>query len=294
MTERKFRRILKSKPYLMDSLFVRSCYEAQQMAMASTLTIEHVLRPLRQDPDISEATWTRVDLALKAKERKEQFLATIKEWFDKQNRGVKTHRRIVAVAVAVVLVIAFFTLIPSGRSLAKGAFDYFMNVFENHIKIEPVGQSQATPRIFSNNDTSTNQSSEGTFSEDIVLEYDDFESFASEYGLAPVKLTSKDFACISIILTKSETTGFSLSSRYSSTEGDIIVKQKWLFDEKMSLGSNSDDWKVIRILGETDLLYVIDEIDGVFDGIALLNDSVLWVTAQPSVNILSELSNLGY
>jgi hypothetical protein len=129
----------------MDSLFVRSCYEAQQMAMASTHTIEHVLRPVRQDPDISEATWTRVDLALKAKERKEQFLATIKEWFDKLNRGVKAHRRIVAVAVAVVLVIAFFTLIPSGRSLAKGAFDYFLNVFENHIKIKPIDQTSQYP-----------------------------------------------------------------------------------------------------------------------------------------------------
>jgi len=294
MTERKLKRILKSKPYLMDGLFVRSRYEAQQMALASTLTIEQALQPIRQGFDISAATWARVDIALKAKKRNENYRATIKEWFDKLSRDVKIHRRKLAFAVAIAIVIAFFTLIPRGRTLAKGAFDYFMNVFENHIKIEPTGQSQILPKQHADDEIQTNDSSEEAFIEDIVLEYASLEAFASDFGLTPVKLISKNFVCISITLTKSETTGFSLLSRYSSTDGDIVVKQKWLFDEKMNLGSNSDNWKVVRILEGTELLYVIDEIDSVFDGIALLNDSVLWVTAQPSVDIITELSNLEY
>ena len=294
MTERKLKRILHDKPYLMDGLFVSSRYEAQQMALASTLRIDQVLLSIRQDPDISATTWARVDLALKAKERKDHYRATIKERFGDLYRGVKTHRRKLVVAVAIMIVFAFFTLIPSGRTLAKDAFDYIMNVFGNQIKIEPTGQDPLPPKEFSDAGLHTNDSSEEVFIEDVVLEYESLDAFASEYGLTPVRLISKDFVCISITLTNSEATGFSLVSRYSSADGDIVVKQKWLHDEAMSLSSNSDNWQRIRILEGVELLYIIDEIDRVFDGVALLNDSMLWVTAQPSVDILIELSNLGY
>jgi hypothetical protein len=136
MTERKLKRILHEKPYLMDGLFVRSRYEARQMALASTLTIEQVLQSIRQDPDISAVTWARVDLALKVKQHRESKHTAHKERTYDWGSNIRTRRRIVAVAAAMILVVAFFTLIPSGKTLARGAFDYFANVFENHIKIE--------------------------------------------------------------------------------------------------------------------------------------------------------------
>lgn len=294
MTERKLKRILYSKPYLMDGLLVRSRCEAQQMALASTLTIDQVLQSIRQDPEISAATWARVDLALKAKQHRDSKQTMHKERTRDWSSNIRTRRRVVAVAVAMILVVAFFTLIPRGRALAKDAFDYIMNVFGNHIKIEPTGQDPLPPKQFSDAGLHTNDSSEEVFIEDVVLEYESLDAFASEYGLTPVRLISKDFKCISITLTNSETTGFSLVSRYSSADGDIVVKQKWLYDEAMSLSSNSDNWQRIRILEGVELLYIIDEVDRVFDGVALLNDSMLWVTAQPSVDILIELPNLGY
>jgi len=294
MTERKLKRILNSKPYLMDGLFVRSSYEAQQMALASTLTIDQVLQSIRQDPDISVVTWARVDLALRAKQHRDSKQTTHKERTHDWGSNIRTRSRVVAVAAAMILVVAFFTLIPSGKALAKDAFDYIMNVFGNQVKIEPTGRSPLLPNQLADDGVHTNDSSEEVFIEDVVLEYESLDAFTSEYGLTPVKLISKDFVCISITLTNSETTGFSLLSRYSSADGDIVVKQKWLHDEAMSLSSNSDNWQRIRILEGVELLYIIDEIDRVFDGVALLNDSMLWVTAQPSVDILIELPNLGY
>lgn len=92
MKERKFKRILKKKPYIMDVLFRRSRFGAQQMALASRLTIEQVLHSIKQGSDVSSAVWARVDLALKAKGRKDNYRSTIKEWFDKLSRGVIAHR----------------------------------------------------------------------------------------------------------------------------------------------------------------------------------------------------------
>lgn len=292
MTERKFKRILNSKPYLMDGLFVRSRYDAQQMALASMLTIEQVLQPIRRNLDISESSWARIDLAFKSEQCRSNYRATIKEWFDELGRGIKAHRRIIAVAAAVVLVIAFFTLIPRGRTLAKGAFDYFANVIENHIKIEPTSQAPVYPGYIADDNIDPDE----TVNEygEIIIEYDDFESFTDELGLNPIRLTSADFTRTGITLTKYAATGLSLTSLYTSSSGDIVITQEWLLDGSMSFHSNSDSWESIKILDGIEMLYAIDKVDGVFDGIAILKDSVLWVSAQKSVDILEQLPKIGY
>lgn len=292
MTERKLKRILHDKPYLMDGLFVRSRYEAQQMVLASTLTIEKVLRPLRQDPDISEATWARVDLALKTKQNRDSKQTTHKERTHDWGSNIRTRRRIVAVAAAMILVVAFFTLIPIGRTMAKGAFDYFMYVFENHIDIEPTGQAPMHPGLYINYEAAPGEilNEDG----DLIIGYDSFESFTADYGAKPVRLLSEDFICTEITLTKYATSGASLTSHYSSPSGAIVVTQEWLPDGGTSFHSNSDSWKSATILDGVELLYAVDKVDGLFDGIAMLPDSVLWVSAQKSVDILEQLPKIGY
>lgn len=292
MTERKVKRILYSKPYLMDGLFVRSRYEAQQMMLASTLTIEQVLQLIRQDPDISAITWERVDLALKTRQRRDCEQTTHKERTRDWNCGIKTRRRIVAVVAAIILVVAFLTLIPIGRTLARGAFDYFANVFENHIKVEPTSQAPVYPGYVANDNINPDE----TVNEygEILIEYDDFESFTDELGLHPIRLTSDDFTLAGITLTKYAATGLSLTSQYTSSSGDVVITQEWLLDGSMSFHSNSDSWESIIILDGVEMLYAIDKVDGIFDGIAMLSDSVLWISAQKTVDIFEQLSHIGY
>jgi hypothetical protein len=62
--------------------------------------------------------------------------------------------------------------------------------------------------------------------------------------------------------------------------------------DNVSAHSNSDTWESVIILENTELLYAIDKVDGVFDGFTILNESFLWISAQPSVDILQELPNL--
>jgi len=276
----------------MDGLFVRSRFEAQQMALASTLTIDQVLQSIREDPDISAVTWERIDLAIRAKQRRDSGQTTHKERTQDWSSNIRTRRRVITVAAAMILVVAFFTLIPRGRALAKGAFDYFANVFENHIKIAPTGQSSMHPGLYINSyaDSGDVVNEYG----DLITDYDDFESFTAEYGLLPVKLISDDFICTDITLTKYATSGVSLASSYSSTSGSVIVTQEWLVDGSMSFHNNKESWESVIILDDVELLYAIDKIDGVFDGIAMLQDSVLWISAQKSVDIFKQISNLGY
>lgn len=292
MRENQFKRIINEKPYLLDGLFVRSRYEAQQMALSSTLTIEQVLQPIRQDPGISETTWARVDSAIRTLHQSEGVQTTHKKRPRDWRSNRKTRTRVFAAVAAVILVVAFFTLIPSGKTLAKNAFDYIMHVFENHIQIEPAGQGPRHPSLYINYEAAPGE----TVNEDgdLIVHYDDLKSFASEYGVSPVGLLSDAFVCSDITLTKYATSGASLTSSYTSDTGVIIVKQEWLVDNGMSFHSNSDAWESVTILDDVELLYAIDKLDGVFDGIAMLPDSVLWVSAQKSVDILKQLPNLRY
>ena len=218
------KRILHSKPYLMDGLFVRSRSEAQQMALASTLRIDQVLLSIRQDPDISATTWARVDLALKANPHRESKQTTRGERTHDWSSNIKSRRRVVAVAAAMILVVAFFTLIPSGKTLAKDAFDYIMNVFGNQIKIEPAGHGPMHPTTI--DDSEKNQEELVNEFGDVVLEYETLLDFQEEYGLVPIQLISERFDCIRITLTKYEASGISLSTLYTSAKGDIVITQK--------------------------------------------------------------------
>lgn len=260
------------------------------MALASTLTIDQVLQSLRQTSDISADTWARVDLALKAKQRRECKQSMHKGRTYDWNISKKMRRRIVAVVATMILVVAFFTLIPRGRTLAKGAFDYFMNVFENNIKFEPTGKSSIYPQLVDS--TSISDSEVVNEYGDVIVDYDNFEAFRDSYGLVPVRLVATDFSCTKITLTKYAAAGMSLRSQYSGQNGDIVITQKWLMNDNVNAGSNTDEWITTIILEDVELTYCFDKIDGIFDGFALLNDSILWISAQPGVNILDALSEL--
>ena len=94
-------------------------------------------------------------------------------------------------------------------------------------------------------------------------------------------------------MTIYEASGISLTSLYSSSEGDIVITQKWLMSEGLSVHSNSDEWESTEILGNVKLSYALDKVDGVFDGVAIVDDSILWISAESGVDILRELANLG-
>lgn len=291
VTERKFKKILKSKPYLLDAQFKRSRTEARQLALASSVTIEQAIQQIKQHSDIPAETWLHVDSALMLKhlhdKRRQRFAA-----FGRSIKSrIQAHRQLAVAALIIVLLLSFFTLVPTGRALAEEAFAYIMSVFENHIIIEPTDQSSIYPGYITNKDVDSGE----TVNEygEAVAELTDFESFSAEYGLTPVRLVSDGFACTGITLTKYAATGMTLVSQYTSSAGDIVITQEWFIDGSMSFHSNEDFTESLSILDGIKLFYAIDNVDGVFDGIATLKDSVLWISAQGSVDILKELSNLG-
>ena len=166
-----------------------------------------------------------------------------------------------------------------------------MNVFENHIKFKSTDQTSSNPITEADNEKKL----EGKVNEfgDVIVHYENLDDFAEEYGLATIRLVSEKFDCTQVTLTIYEASGISLTSVYTSTEGSIVITQKWLMSDNLSVHSNSDAWESIEILGNVKLLYAIDKVDGVFDGFATVDDSILWITAESGVDILRELANLG-
>ncbi len=288
MTERKFKKLMEDKPYLMDGMFQRSKAEAQRLALASELTIEQVILSARQRSDMPEQAWTRVDRALLQKDGARHARSGRTDlWKRAWNRaGV---RRLAAAALALLLIVAFFALIPGGRTLARSAYSYFANAFENRIQIGPESQLPQQNRGAETGVISVAGDETGG---DVVVRYGSLADFAADYGLTPVRFVSDRFVCAGITLTKYESSGISLSSQYISEEGSIFIVQKWLVSDSMNAYGGGDGWQSAQILGDTELHYMIDPKDGVFDGFAVLGDSVVWITAEASVDMSAELPNL--
>ncbi len=273
----------------MTGLFKRSRSEARQLAAVSNLTIEQVIHAAKVHANLPVDGWVNVDSALTQKHLRDVRQQRLVSFVNMLRSGIQAHKRLAITAAIILITFVLFALVPRGQTLAKGAFDYFANIFESKMKIEPTSEGPIYPEYVAEIEVDPG----GTVNEngDVIIEFDDFETFSTKYGLAPVQLISDDFERVGITLTKYSTGGISLRSQYTSSDGDVVVTQKWLVPNSLSIGSNGSEWITVKILGDIELTYCIDETDGIFDGFATYDDTILWISAQPEVDILNELSN---
>ena len=227
----------------MTDFFKRSRSEARQLVAASNLTIEQVIHAAKVHANLPVDEWKHVDSALTQKKLHDMRQQRLVSFVDMLRSGIQAHKRLAITAAIILITFVLFALVPRGQTLAKGAFDYFTNIFENKIKIEPTSEGPIYPGYAADNEDSDEVVNEYG---EVIVEFDDFESFAEEYGLSPVQLISDDFACTEITLTKYAATGLSLMSRYASSNGEIVIIQEWFIEGSMSIQSNSDlrnPWK---------------------------------------------------
>jgi hypothetical protein len=271
---------------------MRSVADAEKLAKKSTLTAEQVIQRAKCKLDLPIETWEHVEETLAGIARRNRRVHYAKILQNTTVRAFRAHRRMAIAFLIALVTLAFFTLIPVGRTMAKSAFDYIANVFETYIRFEPSAHMSQEPEYVAVEDDSS-LDGEIIFSETTIV-YKDFETFSSEFGLQPIQFVSDNYICTRIIVTQHETMGLSLSSQYSSPDGDVVFTQEWLTGDCVNAYINNESWEKTYILDGVELYYSSDNTDGRIDGFAVLNDSLLWITAQPSVDIINELSNIAY
>jgi len=197
--------------------------------------------------------------------------------------------RLAVVVMVLLLVISFFTLVPFGRALAVDFFEMFMRVIEGRIKITTQNSDYERyefVNLKAEQYEKDDESDTDLIDENIVIFYPDIKEFVAKTGYTPVTIAADWLKCQSIQSFNDKDQGLTLTVKYTTEDGFlVVVTQRWNDKQNMTVQVEDAIYRKASILGSIELIYAIDPVDGSFNGIALLDDSLLMIGAEKGVDI---------
>lgn len=276
---RKAKRLLREYPYLLnDTVYIRSQSEAKRMYAEGFPSLGTIVARAKGQSGLPAEAWAYFEKAAATTEKQAQRTKESKEWINENIARIAAHKRMAIACTILAIILAFFTLFPTGRALAKEMFDYILNVFGHKIEIVDTEYSS-----YEGIESLPADSNLGVTNS--TVEYDSITEFYNATGLEPFALDLKGWDCTVIVEKNSETTGKSLKTEYQIDDGDgtIVVMQKWLLNGQYDVWSNDDFDNEITLSNGTKFYYSIDAIDGSLNGVCLIKNSVLriYVNKEP-------------
>lgn len=272
MTNRKLTSYLREHPYLLDDSFVMTTSAAQAVIDAAehVLSFEEMIAGAKSRfPQYTAQQWAEFDrsIALGKKPRPQSKKR-------QRRRGQYRRHYWSAIAGLIVAIVIFLTLIPTGRSLAKAAFDYIFSVIGN--------QAEITQQSF-NTAGDPGSNSQTSFDR---AELSNMEEFESKTGLTPFLLNADWLKIVRIEDDYDADFGYTLWTYYQDREGNSIrLSQEWFTGQKMYVQTSDDAFKSVKIRNNFVLYYGVDPEDGQFGGVVMLGDSFLFIGADREISL---------
>lgn len=277
MTNRKLRAYLKEHPYLLDANFVMTTSEAQAIIDAAehVLSFEEMIAGAKKRfPQYSAAQWAEFDRSI-AKRKKRMFRKQAREDHHQQYRK---HYR-VAIASFIAAVIVFFALIPAGRTLALEIYQYIIQVWKNYAEIsqQQPPDAESKPDFDANDLTAHNKG---------IVSYASIEEFERETGLKPFVLDADWLTIESIEAQGDKNFGQTIWINYLDADGAWLrTTQEWLLGQDVYAWTDDDTFLKINVGNGQELYYGVDPDSLSFDGIMLLDTSLLLIGADSRIEV---------
>lgn len=292
MSQEKARTLIRGQLYRVDDLFVRSEAEAKVMAAQCTISARALIMRAEAQSTLPADSWTGFYRALDEAERR-----AAGDWRTRLRdaaRSLRRHRRLAISSIILVLILGFFTLVPAGRAIAEGIFNYVATIIENQLQIDQADEKALyDQRGYDVPETLTQeQTAEYGYDEDgnLIMEkepvnYDSVAAFESASGLDTFELVSSQLTCVEVVENNNIFTGKSLRTSYRTADDlSINVIEKWYKGDGQSV-SFSGEIKQKTVLDGRTIQYAIDTQSGVFDGVVLLDNSILVIYADAGVDV---------
>ena len=290
MSQQKTDALIRDRLYLVDDLFVRSETEAKTLAAQCKISARALVMRAEAKSDLPEESWAGFYHALDAADQR--AIGGLRNQWKEIWRSLRKHRRVAVTSLVLVLILAFFTLVPTGRAIANEIFDYFAQVIGMQLDISKTDQQQAgasdtyqTPEVLSEEAIAAIDSGEELKIVSDPVYYDSVADFEAATGLDAFTLDSDQLTCTSVSDTDHMFTGKMLQTTYQMPDGkNLYVMEQWLTGEGQSTSTGGTFKEKLVLNGKT-MYYTDDAENGMFDGIVLLDDSVLQITADAGVDI---------
>lgn len=290
MNQRKSRELIRNNLYRVDDVFVRSAAQAAELASGCTVSARALIMRAEADSDLPAEYWSGFYRALDEQERKAS-----QHWREKIKRmmqAINRHRRLATTSLILVLVLAFFTLVPAGRAIAESIFNYVIAVFDGQLEINQADeQALYEERGYSIPSTMPPNAEEFINADgELIMEskpvyFDSVAAFNETYQLNAVELKNDQLTFVEAFEINHLFAGKSLRSLYQTADGKAVsLLEEWYKGDGQSIGL-SGEVQEHSVLNGRNMLYMIDASNGSFDGVVLLENSVLKVYADAGVDL---------
>lgn len=275
MTERKLKKLLYKRPYLVDRTFVLSDAEAEYLLNKHGYPdIEAVVIKARASSTLPYEAWKPFMEALEKRR-----CAGAKRSSRTIVNAVLLHKKL-AVAVLIALLLAgFFGLVPAGRAMAKEIARYIVSLFDNgytakseysQYDIEPYAEGAAA---------------------DFKSIHELKAATGLEWGVIAPDSSKYRLDRISYYRDSTEETLFSVY--LDENERSIELQQTFALNTEYKGEKNQQEvWHTVIILNGAELNYYIYSADNSYVGVAALEDSWLTVFAAPETDFIDFVSCL--
>ena len=287
MSQEKARTLIRGQLYRADDLFVRSEKDAAAMAAQCTVSARAFVMRAEAKSSLPADSWAGFYRALDEADRR-----AAGDWRTRLRdaaRSLRRHRRLAISSIILVLILGFFTLVPAGRAIAEGIFNYVIAVFDKRLEIDQADEKALyEQRGYDEPEALTQeQIAEYGYDEDgnLIMEkepvnYDSVAAFESASGLDAFELVSDQLTCVEVMENNNIFTGKSLRTSYRTADDlSINTIEKWYKGDGQSV-SFSGEIKQKTVLDGRTMQYAIDTQSGVFDGVVLLDNSILVIYAD--------------
>lgn len=229
MTEKRLRKILHERPYLIDDAFQLSLTEVNEIIQATGVpSVERIVtRAKEKDGWNPKIELTLQKLTQKSLSSKFTSLR-IKTQLLCQNIWV-SHYRVIFTWIIILLFAGIMILTPTGRAVAENVIQYIVHLFDGRLVIN---QSNNDSDMFLIDDKDEVGDSEQQNVDSDFVYVNTFEDFTKATGKTPFILP---LACSEIYYVhEPEIDYLELHARYDSKAGQIITYQIWNVDGLIS------------------------------------------------------------
>lgn len=271
---------------------MRSEEEAIKRASDCSVSARALVMRAQAASTLPTEAWSGFYAALDAAEKR--ATGDLGEKWKQTMQSLRRFRRVAISTAILVLVLAFFTLVPAGRAIAESIFNYVVTVFDKEVQIDQADEKALyeqrgydVPEVLTQD-----QYAEYGYDEDgnLIMEkepvnYDSIAAFEAAFGLDAFELESDQLTCAEVIETNNIFTGKSLRVIYQTQDGkQISTIEQWYKGDGQTITGDSEVLDH-TVLGGRTMQYIIDGTDGSFDGVVLLDNSILRIYASAGVDL---------
>jgi len=274
ISEKKLKRLGYEYPNRLDSAYAISMPEARRIRDEAGFPDLQTLITLTKDRyNLSDETLKPLERFIGQKKRTAGWLAH--------------HKGLVAALFIALLLAAFFAFVPIGRTLAKGLFNFILRSIAPNAVVYCLETEQMDAPLSFDID----------YIHSKIILYDDrgdvflnethymrvisgIDEFENATGHSPIRINSPWLELDKLLMEHIPDMGTYIQFIFTSQYGDeITITQCFYSVPKLVFEWNNEHYINVRLSSGRDFLYAVNKDTGVLDGLCVLEDSVLIITA---------------